>query len=104
MKAVFLDRDGVINKYPGDFEYVKSWEEFQFLPDIKPALKKLNDNGFKIFVVSNQAGVSKGIFSQQSLNLISENMLKELRKFEIKMEMTFYRMIRLTIFDEKRDM
>ena len=30
MKAVFLDRDGVINEYPGDFEYVKSW---QFFPD-----------------------------------------------------------------------
>jgi len=90
MKVVFLDRDGVINKYPGDFEYVKSWEGFQFLPNIKPALKRLCEGGFKIFIISNQAGVSKGIFSQQSLNLISENMLKELSKFEIKIDGIFY--------------
>ena len=41
MKVVFLDSDGVINRYPGDLEYVKSWQEFHFLPKIKPALKKL---------------------------------------------------------------
>ncbi len=90
MKAVFLDRDGVINKYPGDFEYVKSPDEFQLLPGIKPALKKLNDNGFKIFVVSNQAGVSKGIFTQHTLDLITEIMLKELSDYKIKIDGVFY--------------
>jgi len=90
MKAVFLDRDGVINKYPGDFEYVKSADEFQFLPDIKPALKKLNDNGFRIFVVSNQAGVSKGIFTQHTLDSITAMMLKGLSDYKIKIDDVFY--------------
>jgi len=90
MKVIFLDRDGVINRYPGDFEYVKSWEEFQFLPKIKPALKKLNAQGFKIFVVSNQAGISKNVYSQEALDLITKNMLKELKDDAIEISEVYY--------------
>lgn len=90
MKIIFLDRDGVINKYPGDFEYVKSWEEFIFLPKVKDALKRLNDNGFKIFVISNQAGVSKGIYSKEALDLITNNMLQELSKDHINIDGVYY--------------
>jgi histidinol-phosphate phosphatase family protein len=90
MQVIFLDRDGVINKYPGDFEYVKSWEEFHFLPKVKPALKKISGKGCKIFIVSNQAGVSKGIYSQKSLNRITKNMLKELKGNNISISDVFY--------------
>jgi len=90
MKVIFLDRDGVINRYPGDFEYVKSWQEFHFIPKIKPALKKLNARGFKIFVVSNQAGISKNIYSQESLDLITKNMLKELKDEGIEISEVYY--------------
>lgn len=90
MKVAFLDRDGVINEYPGDFQYVTHWDNFRFLPNVKPALKKLNQSGFKIFVVSNQAGVSKGVYSQENLDLITSNMLKELKKEDIRIEQVFY--------------
>ena len=90
MKVIFLDRDGVINKYPGDSEYVKSWDEFHFLPRVKSALKKLNDNTFKIFIISNQAGVSKGIYSQESLDLITKNMLKKLSNCGISIAGVYY--------------
>lgn len=90
MKVIFLDRDGVINKYPGDFEYVKSWGEFSFLPKVKDALKRLSDNGFKIFVISNQAGVSKGIYSMEALDLITNNMLQELSKDHIHIDGVYY--------------
>ncbi len=90
LKAVFLDRDGVINKYPGDFEYVKSWAELIFLPGIKPALKKINAAGFKIFIISNQAGVSKGKYSQGDLELITNNMLAELKNDKVEIEGVFY--------------
>ena len=90
MKVIFLDRDGVINKYPGDSEYVKSWDEFHFLPRVKSALKKLNDNTFKIFIISNQAGVSKGIYSQESLDLITKHMLKELSNCGISIAAVYY--------------
>ena len=89
MKVIFLDRDGVINRYPGDSEYVKSWSEFHFLPKVKQGLKKLNEHGFKIFIISNQAGVSKGIYTQDSLDLITKNMLKELGR-DIKIEGVYY--------------
>lgn len=78
MKAIFLDRDGVINKDPGFGDYVKSWEELQFLPGAIEAIKRLNKNGYEIFVISNQAGVGRGLFSQSSLDEITNNMLKEI--------------------------
>jgi len=76
MKAIFLDRDGVINRDPGFGDYIKSWEEFQFLPGSIEAIKKLTENGYEIFVISNQAGVSKGLYSQEALDEITRNMLK----------------------------
>lgn len=90
LRVVFLDRDGVINKYPGDSEYVKSWPEFQFLPNVKTALKKLKENGFKLFIISNQAGVSNGIYSQESLDIITSNMLAELKRHNIDIEGVYY--------------
>jgi histidinol-phosphate phosphatase family protein len=90
MKVVFLDRDGVINKYPGDYEYIKSLEEFIFLPGAKPALKALTGNKIKLFVVSNQAGVSKGIYSHAELDRITEYMLKELGDAGVEIEQVMY--------------
>jgi len=89
LKVVFLDRDGVINRYPGDSDYVKSWSEFHFLPKVKLALKRLSDSGFKFFIISNQAGVSKGLYSKEKLDLITKNMLKELGK-DIKIAGVYY--------------
>ena len=78
MKAIFLDRDGVINRDPGFGDYIKSWQEFEFMPGAIDAIKLLNKHGYEIFVISNQAGVAKGLFSQESLDEITTNMLKEI--------------------------
>ena len=78
MKAIFLDRDGVINRDTGSGDYIKSWKEFEFLPGAIEAVKELNKNVYEIFIISNQAGVSKGLFSKENLDDITENMLKEL--------------------------
>jgi len=78
MKIIFLDRDGVINKYPGDTRYVASWQEFCFLPNTKAAVRKLTESQYKIFIISNQAGVAKGIYSKEVLDEITSKMLKEL--------------------------
>lgn len=80
MKAVFLDRDGVINKYPGDKVYVSSLRKFNFLPNVKKAIALLNKQGYRIFVVSNQAGVGKGTYSQKTLDLITAKMLDDIQK------------------------
>jgi len=90
MKVVFLDRDGVINKYPGDREYVISWKEFRFLPGVKQALRKLSTAGYKIFVISNQAGVIKGVYSQKALDEITQNMMKELTDSNAGLDGVYY--------------
>ena len=78
MKAIFLDRDGVINRDPGFGDYIKSWEEFEFLPEAIAAIKRLNKNGYEIFIISNQAGVGRGLYSQAALDDITKNMLREI--------------------------
>jgi histidinol-phosphate phosphatase family protein len=75
---VFLDRDGVINKYPGNYKYVTSQAEFEFLPGAKEAIKRLNEVGYKLFIISNQAGVTKGLYTKVTLDSITKNMLKEI--------------------------
>lgn len=89
-KTVFLDRDGVINRYPGHNEYVKSWREFAFLPGVKPALKKLSQRGFELFIVSNQAGVAKGLYGKQALELTTKNMLSELADCGVSISGVYY--------------
>lgn len=79
MKAIFLDRDGVINREPGSNRYVTRLKDFKFLPRAKKAIAKLTRSGFAVFVVSNQAGVGKGIFSQKSLDEITSYMLGSVR-------------------------
>ena len=61
--TLLLDRDGVINRLrPND--YVKCWEEFEFLPGVFEALKKWTPIVKHIFVVTNQRGVGKGVMSE----------------------------------------
>lgn len=90
MKIIFLDRDGVINEYPGHFQYVTSWRNFKFSVGAKKALKKLFSAGYKIFVISNQAGVTKGIYSQKILDAITRNMLAELKNYGVKIAGVYY--------------
>jgi len=90
MKIVFLDRDGVINQYPGDTKYVASWAEFHFLRGTKEALLRLTQAGYKIFIVSNQAGVAKGIYSKETLDEITRKMLRELGASGVKICSIYY--------------
>ncbi|TRZ49655.1 HAD family hydrolase [bacterium] len=89
IKAIFLDRDGVINRYPGDTKYVTAWKDFRFLPGAKQAIAKLYAAGFKLFIVSNQAGVGKGIYSQKKLDLITANMLRQIREAKGRIERVY---------------
>lgn len=75
--ALFLDRDGVINKKL-DNDYVKHWIEFEFLEGVFDALKKLDSVFGKIVVVTNQQGVGKGLYRTEDLELIHKNMLYEI--------------------------
>ena len=79
-QVVFLDRDGVINEFPGNGNYVTKVREFHFIPGTLEAIRKLTQAGCAIFVVSNQAGVGKGVYSKQKLNQITRHMLQGVKK------------------------
>jgi len=92
-KVIFIDRDGVINKDPGgwtEYSYVTKCEDFVFIPDSLTALKRLNDAGFGIVVISNQGGVSKGYFTEKDLNGINKKMMEEIEKKNIKLKRVYY--------------
>ena len=76
MKVIFLDRDGGINAFPGHGNYVTRVKDFRFLPGALKALKLLTDLGYVIFVVSNQAGVGRGVYNKDKLRRINNKMLK----------------------------
>jgi len=89
MKVIFLDRDGVISKFtPND--YVKKWEEFEFLPGAIEGLKILYNTGYKIVIISNQAGIRKGLFTEEDLQEVTDRMLNVLKKENIHIEKTYY--------------
>lgn len=90
MKVVFIDRDGVINRFPGDKKYVTRVKDFYFLPRTLLALKSLSDAGFKLFVVSNQAGVGKGVYSQFKLDQINDFMLRHVNRVGARIQRVFY--------------
>ena len=88
-KVIFIDRDGVINEDPiGD--YVKQWEDFKFIPGTIEALKQLNNSGFEIIIISNQAGIGDGVYSQTALEGITDKMLAELKKRGIPIRGVYY--------------
>lgn len=70
--VVFLDRDGVINRDSPD--YIKNWDEFEFLPGSLEAIRHLTLNGFVSIIITNQSAVNRRIMSKQDLETIHEKM------------------------------
>lgn len=80
-KAVFLDRDGVINEVlTNRVKFVNRPHELYFLPGVPEAIKKLNSIFDFIFVVTNQGGVGLGFMKESQLNKIHDHMIAELKK------------------------
>ena len=90
MKVVFIDRDGVINKYPGPRKYVTDVKDFEFVPGSIEGIRKLKEKGFKIFVVSNQAGVSKGLYTEDDLDQMNKKLLATLKRRKASVEGIYY--------------
>lgn len=77
-EVVFLDRDGVINENRSD--HVKSWDEFRFLPGAPEAVARLARAGLRVFIVTNQAIVNRGIVSRDTVDLINQRMVGEIER------------------------
>ena len=73
--AVFLDRDGTINR---EVEYLHDPEQFEFLPNAVEGLSKLTEAGFRIVVVTNQAGISLGYFTKEDFYRVNRAMFRGL--------------------------
>ena len=73
-RAVFLDRDGVINRRAPEGAYITRWEDMYFLPDVVQAIALLNRSDFRVIVASNQRCVAKGLITAADLELIHQRM------------------------------
>lgn len=73
-RALFLDRDGVVNKRAALHEYIRSPDSFEFLPGAVDALSALCAAGFELFIITNQAGVGKNLMSEADLEAIHAKM------------------------------
>ena len=86
-KCVFLDRDGTII-YDG--EYVADVSKLKLIPDAVKSLKKLQDNGYLLIVVTNQSGVARGYFSESDVVNFNNVMINEFKKFGVNITEVFY--------------
>ena len=74
--AVFLDRDGTICEEVG---YLSSPEQIRLIPGAGEAIRLLNEQGIKTVVVTNQSGIARGVFSEERLKEIHEELLRQIR-------------------------
>jgi D-glycero-D-manno-heptose 1,7-bisphosphate phosphatase len=72
-KAVFLDRDGVINF---DYGYVHQISNFDIIPGVFDAMKLLHDAGYKLIVITNQAGIARGLYNTTDYENLTKHMVK----------------------------
>jgi D-glycero-D-manno-heptose 1,7-bisphosphate phosphatase len=88
-RSLFLDRDGVINrKLQGD--YVKVWDEFIFCVNALEAIAELSKAYDKIFIVTNQRGVGKGVMSEVDLIEIHRNMVSKIKNASGRIDKIYY--------------
>ena len=76
-KAAFFDRDGTINIDKG---YVHRIEDFEFIKGMPEFIKKYNDEGYKVIVVTNQAGIARGYYTQKEVDILHNYINEELAK------------------------
>ncbi|MDO9537829.1 MAG: HAD family hydrolase [Thermoplasmata archaeon] len=89
VKAVFLDRDGVINRL-NIGSYVTSWDKFEFLKGAKQAIARLSNSEYLIFIITNQSAINRGLLTPEGLEVIHNNMLFEIEEASGKVEKIYH--------------
>jgi histidinol-phosphate phosphatase family protein len=78
-RTILLDRDGVLNVRPPRAEYIRRPEEFAWLPGAREAVALLSDAGYRLLVISNQAGIARGAMTEDDLTAVEARMLADAR-------------------------
>lgn len=86
-RAVFIDRDGTISEEVG---YINHPSRFRVFPYAAAAIKHLNDSGWLAIVVTNQAGVARGYFSEDMIKTVHGEMTKELEHGGARLDAIYY--------------
>ncbi|MBN2225199.1 MAG: D-glycero-beta-D-manno-heptose 1,7-bisphosphate 7-phosphatase [Deltaproteobacteria bacterium] len=86
-RAVFLDRDGTINVEVG---YLSRPEDFVLIDGSAQAIKRLNEAGFLVVVVSNQSGVARGYFGEREVARVNETMAGQLEGLGARLDAVYY--------------
>ena len=86
-RAVFLDRDGTINV---DHGYVFRPGEFDLIPGAPEAIRSLREAGYLVIVVTNQAGIARGLYGEQDLQLLHRHLDRELERYGTAIDAYYY--------------
>ena len=86
-RAVFIDRDGTISEEVG---YINHVSRFRLFPYSAAALKQLHDNGYLAIVITNQAGVARGYFSEEMVQAIHKQMIIDLENSGARLDAIYY--------------
>ena len=88
-ETLLLDRDGTINVHIiGD--YVRKWEDFEFIPEVLKIIPKFAQHFKHIFVVTNQRGIGKGKYTDKDLADVHSNMIAEIEKVGGRIDGIYY--------------
>lgn len=87
-KAIFLDRDGVINKRRDD--YIKNIDELEIFPDVISSIKKFKENGFLVLIITNQSAINRGIITHTKLDEIHFAIQKYFKEQNVELDGFYY--------------
>lgn len=88
-KAVFFDRDGTINSDEGLY-YIYRKEDFRFNPGVIEAMQLLQKAGYLLFIITNQGGVAKGLYTETDIQAVHDYMCAALEKEGIRISKIYY--------------
>jgi len=86
-KALFLDRDGVVNK---EKNYLFKIEDFEFIDGVFETCRYFQDNGYLIIIITNQAGIARGKYTEDDFKILTSWMLKKFEEEDIKISRVYH--------------